>query len=436
MELIKNNFVINKPEKELTDDKSRFDRISYLLDLINDRFKADVKIIKSQSFHGLFSETETIISEYYEQVLKQVIKKELVFDVDKRSIQLFNLGFYILNSQNTFTIPNEDVTDGLFDFKPIYSPDLVPIKLNDYSAASKLFAISFNIDPGNTLARIYHVVSLLREAVADHFDCIDSQEFVDKLRVITDEYPHHAMAHIELAYAYSFTKSFTLTDKHLEIALKLGANSSYINFKAFSIYFGNDSKKYEMEERLAWALDNDSNNPRYSIFRVHILRGNHDLVNAAKIMMSALKNKYYTENNIYYSKRIFSDLGETPRANYNSGDFEVEIIKGESAFQALQRISDLYCKDYNFKKFIILNVSENFYHVIIISPDFESQTYALKLENESIVFIDFNCTYLEIEHLNLLALPLGFSSGNYMYEDGVLFLKDLDFQEIFEVAIT
>ncbi|RYE13032.1 MAG: hypothetical protein EOP45_21865, partial [Sphingobacteriaceae bacterium] len=57
-----------------------------------------------------------------DEKIRQIYSKSLGGEISLISEQLFNLGFYLINSRNLFVLPNQPVTKGFFDFKTEFFP--------------------------------------------------------------------------------------------------------------------------------------------------------------------------------------------------------------------------------------------------------------------------------------------------------------------------
>jgi hypothetical protein len=351
------------------------------------------------------------------------------YKLDKKSIDLFNIGFHLLNSKNILNIPDEEVTDGPFDFKSKYFPDFEPLRWNDYNTAAKLFEISAKVDPKNILARIFREVSLLKGDMTNGDACYDRDEIIQNLLYIITEYPNHALGHIELANAYSSMSCDDLAHKHIKIALKIGEKSTYINYRAYQIYYSLNCKT-EANEILRWANTNHQEILRYSYYRALSARNQHKLSRARDIIMEAFNNGYYTYNIIQSGKNIQDELYYGDSVSEESIALNNEIIIAEKVVLERKMQKKKYLEKYDFRKFHSIQISD--YSFTVTYKADNSDTIGSGLNGKkSIRFVDLYCSFIELEELNLLSIPLVFKLGELFRDSDVLYFKNLNLEEVF-----
>lgn len=386
-----------------------------------------------KDFEAMLAVTQVLIQKKFEKIeeeFNQDLKKEVHCEVNERSKSLFNLGYYILNSRNIMMIPNEDITEGVFDFKLKYFPDFNPIKYEDYFTAIKIFEMSISADPKNVMARIFREVAYFYADISHEDSDIDGAKAIEKLKEIVVEFPRHSIAHIELADAYSCFNYTELAIKHAEIALNIFGKSSYLYYRASMIYNNYGSEEAIKKSMLASGREYGENNPRFDYLRA---LNEKDCAVAVLYIDSALekgqmKEHFWSRNQIYAEFRY-----KVAAHNYNNAKLEITLQNDALVLKKLEARESYYSKYTGFTKFHSLEISANFdFFSICHLLDSSPQVFPLPKGKLSIQFFDYNCSFRMLEKASLLSSPFKSNAGSYkISKQGTLLLRDLNCQQLF-----
>ncbi|GEO05560.1 hypothetical protein AAE02nite_32240 [Adhaeribacter aerolatus] len=409
-------------------------KIKYLIRKVNEKFNPTEKALEASK---IINNTLDDVINRVESKIAQILQNELGREVNYQSQQLFNIGFYILNSKNLFGIPKQTVLDGYFNFKNEFFPTFETIKWEDYIVSKKLFELALKIDPNNVLAEIYKEVAYLFADMYDEYACFDRKSVIENLVAILSKYPNHALCHIELANAYSSVGESESAKKHIDLALRIDSDSPYLLFKALMIYQGlyDEGNTKTILSRIdayqtnnPWlfyvkAIDSLKNNKNFMAFQ--------DIDNANKYGKS--KDFLWLRQEIFHKlKKSLSDK------EYESLGCQSQIIKDELKINELESRENKFKIEYcDFNEFSSLIFSEDFTSVEIMQRNFFiPQKYYLIENKNSIVLLDFNTTLYDISSFDVFSTSIFISGGKYFFEEetvtdaGCLYIKDLQFEQL------
>ena len=373
--------------------------------------------------------------------IKEIYTSSLGEKSSPASEQLFNLGFYLLNSRDLFAIPHQPVTDGPFEFKTAFFPKFDVIKWEDYQVAKSLFDLALLSDRTNVLAEIYGEVACLNAAMSNEYAEYSREEIIDHLRAIVAKHPEHALAHIELAHAYASVSEGKLAAQHTERALAIGQNSSYLRFSAMQVYRNLSEKDKEAALLSSLELDAyESNNPRLFYLKALRLTEPTTLLLAFSAIQRAInhgKSKNYfwlrTELLSYLKKKLSDNEYASLRGDEltREGNSEVKLLE--------QRERKFKMEHVGFRPFVSLAFSPDYASVEVVAQQGEPPIQHLLAENKaSVIVLDFNSTMAELALLGVFACSSVLTSGQYYVgseangDSGTFYLKGLNIESLFE----
>ena len=416
--------------------KDNIIQVNHLVYNLHDALKPSENVLKASK---LLTDIQDDAMKEANDKISQINTASFGVKISPASEQLFNLGFYLSNSRHLFTLPDQSVTEGFFDFKTEFFPTFETIKWQDYLVADRLFDLALQADPANILAKIYKQTVRLEAAMWNEDANYDRNEIIRCLEEILAKYSRHALAHIELAGAYASISRYGRAQEHVEQALNISPDSSYVQYKAMIMY----RNQYEAEkaDRLLSSLDNEDNNPR--IYYAKALA----MVQKGLKWPSNLKAFFAINSAVEHgkSKDFFGLRNEIlvtlkrqlSAADYESMRGEELTSEGELGIKLLdQREERFKMWDNVFSQLVSLTFSPDYASVEILTEHLPPIQLPLSDKKASVIFLDFNLTLDELASLDAFACPSILTSGDFYVEDthtpsfGTLYLKNLNIESL------
>jgi hypothetical protein len=369
----------------------------------------------------------------------KVLDSHKVHHISKNttSEQAFNLGFYILNSQNLWHMPSKPIFKSNDDFKTNYFPSYKPISESCYKAAKIAFDIALEHDPQNMIAAIFKEITLLEEGLCNQD--IDSA-CINRLKTISAQNPKDGFAKIELAYALCCAGELENAKNLIELALNDSPESAYVRFRSYKIYF--DYFNYDEDKKnhlLNQAILLDPENPLFYYYRALDLFNKDKIHSALLDIDKAVEDLCYITNKelVWLRSQIYKAISTNYPETLKEGYAEQQHEKNSQIISLNNQIEVKYKTQYNlktFKSLIISNVENNI--VCVIETEGESETIT---QVESIIFLDFCYHYLPLINSGVdktFSLPNKLTSGKHHFNQGNLILSGLELKELFNQVLT
>jgi hypothetical protein len=321
-ELIKLEIVdlFSKNKAELAKEISR---IKIFLDLIKTIRKIEKNKTISSPFYKLQTEFEFEIKRYY-RFYDFIENENYLFKIEKPisiSEQLFNLGYFILNShilneipKTPFKIYNNRISEHFF-----ISFDI--IKYSDLFFAKDVFELSLEYDKNNLLAELYINVVMLFDAYHNEDSSYDRYELTKKIENLNQRFPKIDIVELELAHAYLISGQHI---KSLEIVKKINLKkltSNYICYKIFDTIFNifsldsNLKNEYLKKQIISFSEIKSNKNSttenawyNYARFKFYYYidyYNENDKINAFEFLLKAIKSVSCTK---FIDEFIYSEL--------------------------------------------------------------------------------------------------------------------------------
>lgn len=420
--------------------KASMNELRSLLYNLHDALKPSENALQAST---IVTDTLDEASREADEKIRQIYSKSLGGEISLISEQLFNLGFYLINSRNLFVLPNQPVTKGFFDFKTEFFPTFDAVKWQDYLVAKTLFELALKADPANTLAAIYREVACLNAAMRSDYADYDQEKIISHLKAIVATYPRHALGHIELAHAHASISQHTLAEQHAELALSIDRDSVYLQYSAMQLYQNIHEREKEAELRRSLSLDAyDTNNPRLYYTAAQGLTESSKFLMAFMQIENAIKYGK-AEDYFYLRNSILDDLRRSLSSKeYESLGGEALIQQASVELELLGKREDKFTMDgFGFDNVFSLAFSPDYAFIDVLEKDAALPLrYQLAERKASIVLLDFNLTLAELVSLKIFSFPSTLNSGEYYFEGeglpptGCLYLRGLNTESLFKVS--
>lgn len=392
----------------------------------------------AHAFHPSTNNFEFVTEQLKTIELQLNNKKTNIYDrdniliINQKSNSLFNLAFYLINSDDITEVPNGNVMTNNFDFKSEYFPTFYALKYQDFGSAKLLFDLSARADSRNLYAKLYGQISALREDMHSQYLCLDREVIINNIKSIEYEFPNNPIVYIELANAYASVGDWDAADEYTEKALAITDCSAYILHCAATIYHNkcDDDKESAIMSDI---VSCDFIHPRISFLEaLYAFRKQNYLKSYFRIQKAIEQGKsedYFRlkADILKYFKVHLSEKQSNPLFEESAEDLPfINNFK--------QRRELLFAEHHTFIAFSKVEFNKYYTSVSIILEDNNTESnYSLLNSANSVLLLDLNISLNDLLVLNISPDITSIIVGEYSYniKDRVLLIRGVNIEQFF-----